>query len=177
MISWSYYGERCSVLAVWRRLVNLLQSPVPPVRVSWLGRHLHQRARFRRLDDPGHGAAESCRSPICCTTKYARRLGLTGIATKRGNFSRSGEDPGYASASRNARTRRSGSVVARRSPIIATAEAPASITAGAVSSVMPPMATTGTPRDRPTASDTRANPTGSYPVALVLVPNTGPMAM
>ena len=59
----------------------------------------------------------------------------------------------------------------------ATDEAPASIAAHAVSSVMPPMATTGNPRDMRAAAETRSNPIGSYPVALVLVPNTGPIAM
>ena len=49
--------------------------------------------------------------------------------------------------------------------------------ADAASSVMPPMATTGKPRDTRAASDTCPNPIGSYPVALVLVPNTGPTAM
>ena len=69
---------------------------------------------------------------------------------------------------------------ASRSLMTTTASAPAAITSGAVSSVMPPIAT----RDRPPcasarrrASETSAVPTGAYPVALVCVPNTGPTAM
>ena len=58
----------------------------------------------------------------------------------------------------------------------ATEAAPASTTAGAVSRVIPPMATTGRlPADR-AARRTASRPTAAYPVSFVRVPRTGPTA-
>ena len=51
----------------------------------------------------------------------------------------------------------------------ATEAAPAAMTAGAVSRVMPPMATTGRSPAARAACRTAPRPTGAYPVCLVRV--------
>src|SRR5688572_7675205 len=87
----------------------------------------------------------------------------------------------HDSTRRYSLTRASGFPVESRSEMTATAAAPARITAGARSRVIPPIATIGfvePPRSRiRAASLTNVVPTSRYPVSFVEVPKIGPTAI